>query len=843
MTMRRARRSVATLAGISAAVTSMSGTLAAFAPAASAAPAPGQDVLNDWGQTSDEVAAEVTPIVDADARVVAARARYSRALLAYSAIKRVETTALNAYASARRTASKVDDTRTAATLSTVRARVLAAAREVVASQLNMVNTVKNVEAQVRSHHYIKAPFVAVPAQPTNVTAVGSTGQVALTWDAVPGATTYRVYRDNVQIATTVVAAFTDSGLDNGSAYGYTVIAQNVAGWSPVSVEVVGVPSAGLPSVPTSVVAAPGDGQVSLAWAAGTNTTGYRVYRDSALVGSTASASFTDVGVTNGTSYSYTVVAVNATDSSAPSGAVLSTPVATAPAAPSGLTAVPGNGQVMLAWTAPAGATSYGVYRGGVLVGSPTATGFTDTGLTNGTSYAYRVVAFRQNSPASPQSTSVSATPVAPALPVPTGLAATPGDTQVALTWTSVSGATSYRVYRGAALIASPTVANFTDTGLANGTTYAYYVVAVGPSSTSAASATVTATPAVSAPGAPTGLTGQAGDTIATLTWSPVSGASSYNVYRGGVLVASIAATAYTVTSLTNGTPYSFYVTAVKSGVESAASAGVTVTPFVVTPGVPTGIVATPGSAQVSLTWLASANAQSYKVYRGATLVGSPTTTSFTDTGLVNGTTYSYTVVAVNGTASSVASTAVTATPMAPAPGAPSGLTATPGNAQVSLSWTAVVTATSYRIYRNGALVGSATGTTYLDTALINSTTYTYYVIAVAATTPGPASTSVTATPVLPPVSGTFTGATTTITGHGTLHVVIVLSNSVITSATGTLLTNDGSETVSINSTAIPKYNTKAVTANSANITKVSGATLTWTAYKTSLQSALTQAGL
>ena len=93
-------------------------------------------------------------------------------------------------------------------------------------------------------------------------------------------------------------------------------------------------------------------------------------------------------------------------------------------------------------------------------------------------------------------------------------------------------------------------------------------------------------------------------------------------------------------------------------------------------------------------------------------------------------------------------------------------------------------------------------------------------------------------------SSTFTGAIASIAqGHGTIRVVIVITNSKITSATGTLVTNDGSETVKINSTALPQYNTKAVAANSANITKVSGATLTWAAYKTSLQSALTAAGL
>jgi len=225
-------------------------------------------------------------------------------------------------------------------------------------------------------------------------------------------------------------------------------------------------------------------------------------------------------------------------------------------------------------------------------------------------------------------------------------------------------------------------------------------------------------------------------------------------------------------------------------------------------------------------------------------IASQTTTTLTDVGLVNGTTYSYYVIATGAAANSIASATVTATPVAPAPPAPTNLVATPGNAQVVLTWTAVTPATLYRVYRNNVLVGSPTTATYTDTGLTNGTSYSYYVIAVNQTTPGPASVTVNSTPVKPPVNGTFTGSIVAIAqGHGTIRVVIVVSNSVITSSTGTLLTNDGTETVNINSTALPQYGTKAVAAQSTAFTKVSGATLTFAAYKTSLQAALTAAGL
>lgn len=90
------------------------------------------------------------------------------------------------------------------------------------------------------------------------------------------------------------------------------------------------------------------------------------------------------------------------------------------------------------------------------------------------------------------------TPTSPP-PVPTGLAATPGNGQVALTWNTSSGATSYTVKRGTTsgtyTNTFTTVTNgYTNTGLTNGTTYYYVVSATGSGGESANSPQVSATP-------------------------------------------------------------------------------------------------------------------------------------------------------------------------------------------------------------------------------------------------------------------------------------------------------------------------------------------------------------
>src|SRR6185436_10267606 len=136
--------------------------------------------------------------------------------------------------------------------------------------------------------------------------------------------------------------------------------------------------------------------------------------------------------------------------------------------------------------------------GYAVVSSPTVTNYTNTGLTNGTTYYY-VVAAKNAGGASANSSQVSATPVAPPA-APAGLTAAAGNTQVALSWTASGGATSYNVKRstvsgsGYVTINSPTSTSYTNTGLTNGTTYYYVVSAVNASGESANSSQVSGTP-------------------------------------------------------------------------------------------------------------------------------------------------------------------------------------------------------------------------------------------------------------------------------------------------------------------------------------------------------------
>lgn len=174
------------------------------------------------------------------------------------------------------------------------------------------------------------------------------------------------------------------------------------------------------------------------------------------------------------------------------------------------------------------------------------------------------------------------------------------------------------------------------------------------------------------PTVPTALTvGEITETSVALSWTaPVNAANvaGYKIYRNGTEVGTSQTTSYTDTGLDDGTEYSYTVSAYDAeNNESAQTSAVTATTVaVVNVDPPTALtVGEITETTVALSWTApinSANVAGYKIYRNGTAVGTTQTTSYTDTGLTDGTEYSYTVSAYDAENNESAKTsAVTAT--------------------------------------------------------------------------------------------------------------------------------------------------------------------------------------
>jgi titin len=526
--------------------------------------------------------------------------------------------------------------------------------------------------------------------------------------------------------------------------------------------------------------------------------------------------YNDISLAPSTSYTYQIVATDAAGNlSTPSNQAGATTQAdtTPPTAPTNLAAtVISNTQVNLSWTASTdnvGVTNYLVLRCASpgcsslaqigTTGGPGTT-YNDTTASASTSYTYQVIAtdaaLNQSLPSNTATAITTGPPAAPAALT----AAAASATQINLAWTNNAiNQTGFKVERSPDNVtfaqigtANASATTYSDPNLLPKTLYYYRVRATnvsgdsGYSNVSSATTLADTTP----PTAPSGLMATAASsTQINLSWT----ASTDNVAVTGYQIqrcqgaacnafAQIAApagtgTSYIDTGLSPSVSYSYEIIATDAAGNLSSPSNVSsATTLAGPPAAPSGLLATAASAtQINLSWTNNATNQTgFKVERSAdgvtfTQIGTTvaTTTTYSDSPLAPVTIYYYRVRATNGAGDSAYTSVANATTLADTspPTAPSNLTATAASStQINLAWTPStdnVGVTQYQIQRclvagctTFAQAGTSTTTSFPDSGLVASTSYSYQVRALDAV--GNASpfsnvaTAVTQSPAPPP---------------------------------------------------------------------------------------------
>ena len=370
--------------------------------------------------------------------------------------------------------------------------------------------------------------------------------------------------------------------------------------------------------------------------------------------------------------------------------------------------------------------------------------------------------------------------------VPSGLASsTITATGATVSWTAVSGATSYNLqYKATAASAWTTVSVTTTskalTGLTAGTAYNYQVQTVCASGTSAYSAASTFTTTAQATcGVAGGLASSAiTSSGATVSWTAVAGATSYNLqYKIASSTAwttvSVATASKSLTGLSTGTTYNYQVQTVcangTSAYSTASSFATTSTGCGVAGGLAASAITTTGA---TVSWTAVAGATAYSLQYKLSTATTWTTVSVTAasqvlTGLTPAAIYNFqvkTICSNTATPYSAAASFTTATPCGVASGlASSGITGT----AATVSWTAVAGATAYNLQYKAASASawttvSVTNSSKALTGLTGNTTSNYQVQVVcpSGTSAYSASASFTTT-VAPPSYCAASGSTQT----------------------------------------------------------------------------------
>ena len=268
---------------------------------------------------------------------------------------------------------------------------------------------------------------AVPAAPVVKAGNSATsGKPMLTWNAVSGATSYKVYRATSQngpcrlLGSVTTTTYVNTGAKDGVTYYYKVTAVNDSGESAYSNIVSGQNKAVTPKPSAPVVKighSASSGKPQLTWKAVSGAASYRVYRATTkngaytVINTTKALTYTNTGAALGTTYYYKVEALNASGKSMGFSAIVEGKVA--PVLAVGYSSVSGKPQ--LTWKAVPGATEYQVYRstqqnsGYTKINTTTSTSYVNTGAKAGTTYYYRIVAVKGTA-ASDFSNIVSARP-------------------------------------------------------------------------------------------------------------------------------------------------------------------------------------------------------------------------------------------------------------------------------------------------------------------------------------------------------------------------------------------------------------------------------------------------
>jgi len=400
------------------------------------------------------------------------------------------------------------------------------------------------------YDYIRLELTGyVPPPPSNVSAYAGNNCNLVCWPVVPGATSYNILRSNtngsgyISVTNGVIgpvcgsgavnATWLDGSAGNGTNYYYVVRAVNPTGSSTNSPSsAVATPAASItgaaPSAPGNVtVSSVGHQSVTLSWTAPTGANFYSVWRSTVvnsgggssnvlstilLNNSVTNTSYTDASPTDGCTYRYFITATGtggtSTNSNTATGVALpSTPSSVPPS----LTAsfVYGTStNITLSWNAVPGAVGYVISRATSAAGpytylqTVTETTYTDSGLSPAVIYYYRVAAMNAAGVTGNNTDSVNSQ-----MSFPTNLTAAATNAQITLSWSSVSNATSYTLKRGtsagsetATVVSGYSGLSYTNTGLANGTTYYYVVTATGAGGTSGNSPEASATPLVTGTG-------------------------------------------------------------------------------------------------------------------------------------------------------------------------------------------------------------------------------------------------------------------------------------------------------------------------------------------------------
>ncbi len=314
---------------------------------------------------------------------------------------------------------------------------------------------------------------------------------------------------------------------------------------------------------------------------------------------------------------------------------------------------------------------------------------------------------------------------------------------VKISWGKVKGAVKYRVYykgsKGWTRLADTTSTSYTDSKVSSGKTYTYTVRCINSSATKFTSGYDSKGKTVKYISAPKITKAESVNGGVKISWNKSKGAEKYRVYykdsKGWTRLADTTSTAYTDSKVSSGKTYTYTVRCINSSATKFTSGYDSKGKSVKYISAPKITKAESVNGGVKLTWSKVKGAEKYRVYykgsKGWTRLADTTSTSYTDSKVSSGKTYTYTVRCINSSATKFTSGYDSKGKTVKYISAPKITKAESVNGGVKISWNKSNGAEKYRVYYKGSKgwtrLADTTSTSYTDSKVSSGKTYTYTV--------------------------------------------------------------------------------------------------------------------
>ncbi len=568
----------------------------------------------------------------------------------------------------------------------------------------------------------KATLPEKPVVPYGITALSTKTTTFLTWNAVPGATSYDIMIDSQLILGNASTSYTATGLVPGSSHTYMIRARNSGGkseWSNVLTEYT---QASQPNVPSNIVYECSADSITISWGTVIDAEGYEIEIDG-VSQPVEGNSYVQTGLISGESHTYRIRSISqGIESDWTDSFTFGTKTSNL-GTPSNLKGIPNRQDIALKWDEVEGATGYDLEVNGLIVDMGLNTSYSAQELEADTNYRFRV-RMRNEGEKGEWSESINVLTLPETVNIPENFMGKANETAIVLAWKPLEHAFSYDIEFDGSKIENVIGTTFKCGGLLPDSQHTYRIRGINGNQVGEWSEVLNIKTLSDIPLTPENIKAFSSKSSITIDWKGVQTATSYEIEIDGTTVKELADSEYVDNGLKPNEQHSYKIRT-KNGINySEWSDAVSIFTLPEKPETPDGLLVTVKDSKIIAKYSSAEGASGYDIQIDGKTIENGNLLVFEKDDLP-GTQHNIRVRAKNPGGVSDWSKEVSILLPEKTPGVPQGITSKPHSDSIEISWSTMESAVSYDIEVYGKVICLGANNKYNDTGLVPGSSHTY----------------------------------------------------------------------------------------------------------------------